>query len=68
MTKRINQSEIEVTPLGMCPCGKIIGTIGDTAVIHGTPTCDAFKNLEPDEFLTYVRRSRGIPDSALLEQ
>lgn len=50
-------------PLGQCVCGATI--FADTeqgAVIHGMPYCKAFEQLEPDEFLSYVRRSRGLPD------
>lgn len=52
--------------LGRCPCGKKIWADTQSyAVMHEIPYCQAFLKLEPDKFLTYVRRSRGIPDEAL---
>lgn len=33
------------------------------AVAHNLPQCREFVQLEPLEFLIYVRRSRGISDS-----
>ena len=51
------------TPLGLCPCGKAIGaSVAFGSVFHAFPPCPKFAELEPDEFLAYVRRSRGIPD------
>jgi hypothetical protein len=56
-------------PLGPCVCGKEIFASneesGIIAVMHTEPRCRKFDELEPDKFLTYIRRSRGIPDSAL---
>lgn len=50
--------------LGYCPCGKQIHASTDPpSVMHGVPWCAAFEALEPDEFLAYVRRSRGISDA-----
>lgn len=55
---------IQATDLGLCACGgKIAASMNPVAVVHSIPYCKAFEMLEPDEFLTYVRRSRGIPDS-----
>lgn len=53
-----------MTDLGLCPCGKqIFAFDGDfTGVVHDQPTCEEFELLGPNEFLTYVRRSRGITD------
>ena len=34
-------------------------------VIHELPQCEKFIELDPYEFLRYVRRSRGIPDAAV---
>ena len=49
--------------LGLCACGaKILADEKECAVAHELPYCKAFKELEPDEFLTYVRRWRGLPD------
>jgi hypothetical protein len=57
---------VQMDDLGKCPCGGRIGASAkDVSVVHSVPPCKAFEDLEPDEFLTYVRRSRGIPDSAL---
>jgi hypothetical protein len=44
---------------------RIYADVEQCAVVHEIPWCKQFMELEPDEFLTYVRRSRGIPDSAL---
>jgi hypothetical protein len=50
--------------LGLCPCGQpIFASSEPAAVIHGIPYCEQFLKLEPDEFLTYVRRFRRISDS-----
>jgi hypothetical protein len=55
---------IEAEDLGICPCGRrIYGNRKLFAVIHEAPICDQFRKLEPDEFLKYVRRFRGITDS-----
>jgi hypothetical protein len=55
--------------LGLCTCGgRIWADLETCAVMHSVPYCAAFRDLEPDKFLTYVRRSRGIPDSALSEK
>lgn len=54
--------------LGLCACGQRIYSCiieGIPAVMHELPYCRKFADLEPDKFLTYVRRSRGIPDEAL---
>jgi hypothetical protein len=49
--------------LGRCPCGaKIYADTKRCAVVHEEPVCSPFMELEPDEFLTFVRRSRGLPD------
>ena len=58
-----------VVDLGLCACGQRIYSSEDPiAVMHELPYCQKFKELEPVEFLTYVRRSRGIPDGALRVQ
>lgn len=53
---------------GICPCGGEF-TAGQVAegehqgapvVLHDKPLCAKFEELEPDEFLTYVRQSYGI--------
>ncbi len=54
---------LQVESLGMCVCGRqIYANVERGAVAHEMPECAAFEVFEPDEFLTYVRRSRGIPD------
>ena len=53
---------------GICPCGKgfTAGIVaegklkGISMVTHEEPICDKFRDLEPDEFLTHVRREWGI--------
>jgi hypothetical protein len=57
-----------VTDLGLCACGLRIYSCesnGVPAVMHDLPYCEKFRDLDPDKFLTYVRRSRGIPDAAV---
>jgi hypothetical protein len=57
---------IKTVDLGVCICGQpISASVEGCAVIHDMPLCQKFLDLEPDEFLTYVRRSRGIPDGAV---
>jgi hypothetical protein len=47
--------------LGLCPCGRqIYADVRQGAVMHEEPACKKFLELEPDKFLTYVRRSRGL--------
>lgn len=49
--------------LGRCVCGRqIYASVEQFAVLHHQPACRLFLDLEPVEFLAYVRRSRGIPD------
>jgi hypothetical protein len=49
--------------LGKCPCGGCIAVdMEKCAVIHAVPICKDFAVLEPDEFLAFVRRSRGLPN------
>ena len=59
------RESINAEDLGLCPCGgKIYADTVRCAVAHEDPVCAKFMELEPDEFLRYVRRSRGIPDPA----
>jgi len=52
--------------LGLCVCGRrIYASTQPPAVMHELPCCEKFLELEALEFLTYVRRSRGIPDYTL---
>lgn len=58
--------KLNVEELGLCACGRrIYADVTKGAVLHELPYCAAFRDLEPVQFLSYVRRSRGIPDSAL---
>ncbi len=58
---KIGQFNLEPKSLGLCPCGrKIYADVEKVAVMHEEPACEKFLELEPDKFLTYVRRSRGI--------
>lgn len=56
---------MQMESLGKCPCGGEIRaeTIITFSVTHTAPPCREFLELEPDEFLAYVRRSRGISDA-----
>lgn len=52
-----------------CPCGARLAIALDEqgepeGVLHGGTPCRKFEALEPDHFLTYVRRASGIPDPA----
>lgn len=48
--------------LGTCPCGKnIFVSVDDRCVAHDAPLCEAFSKMDPEEFITYVRKSRGLP-------
>jgi hypothetical protein len=50
---------LKAEPLGLCPCGgRIFASINPPAVMHAQPECDKFRELEPDDFLAYVRRTR----------
>lgn len=61
--KRELETTLIVEPLGLCVCGRKIAANADKgAVVHEVPYCEAFLKLDPLDFLTYVRRSRGIPD------
>ena len=65
--KRIEK--LTTQDLGLCPCGRRIyadSKIG--AVVHELPYCVQFRDLDPLEFLSYVRRSRGISDASVLIQ
>ena len=67
---RMKKRNIEnVEPLGRCPCGQnIFADVNVFAVIHGVPCCQMFRDLEPEDFLAYVRRSRGISDQEAEEE
>lgn len=55
--------KLQVEDLGFCPCGqRIYASVEHGAIAHDLPQCPEFEAMDPDEFLTYVRRSRGIPD------
>lgn len=55
--------ELNAEDCGLCVCGRrIYVDAKQFAVLHDEPACKMFLDLEPDEFLTYVRRSRAIPD------
>jgi len=58
---------LKMQDLGLCPCGQGIAACEDPpTVAHSLPECPAFSSLEPDEFLAYVRKSRGIADDGSL--
>lgn len=58
-----NFDAVNFEDLGLCPCGMRIGANAQTcAVIHELPPCQAFTDLEADDFLAYVRKSRGIDE------
>jgi hypothetical protein len=45
--------------LGLCPCGSRISVNAEQgAIAHEPPVCETFMKLEPDEFLSYVRKAR----------
>ncbi len=48
-----------------CPCGGKCDfaceeVTGHKLVIHSLPYCQKFEDMEPDVYLSYVRRSMGI--------
>jgi hypothetical protein len=56
--------EMELIPLGNCACGrKIYASKEPMAVAHELPYCKEFEELEPLEFVKFVRLSRGIGES-----
>lgn len=55
--------------LGLCVCGKEIFAGSESCeVLHMNPPCNVFLQLGVVEFLTFVRRSRGIPDDFVLKK
>ena len=53
--------DIMATPVGSCPCGgEIMVSTEPTGVGHAVPPCSKYLELEPDEFLAYVRKSREV--------
>jgi hypothetical protein len=53
--------KLNITELGKCPCGEYIGMDENRyAVIHSFPVCDKFDELEPNDFLKYIRQCRGM--------
>jgi hypothetical protein len=56
--------QVKMEALGKCPCGQnIYSSLNPPAVAHDAPHCVQFEMLAPTEFLTWVRRSRGISDT-----
>ena len=50
---------LSATDLGLCPCGKkIYANAKSGAVIHETPFCKNFEDLDPLEFIIFVRKYR----------
>jgi hypothetical protein len=57
----MSQSCEATDDLGRCPCGaRIWADTKNGAVIHEYPYCSPFEMLPPEQFLSYVRRSRAI--------
>ena len=55
----MTQHRVVMKSLGLCPCGQeVAASKKPAAVEHTQPTCKAFEDMEPDEFLAYVRKSR----------
>jgi hypothetical protein len=52
--------------IGLCPCcqNNLYADAHVGAIVHDFPPCGKFKELDPLDFIRYVRRSRGIPDAA----
>lgn len=56
--------KLDAHGLGKCPCGaEIYYTLDPPAVLHALPYCQKFIDLDVDEFLRYVRHTRGITDN-----
>lgn len=52
---------VNMQSLGTCPCGgKIAFSLDPPAVAHEPPICENFFLMDPDEFLTYIRKSLGL--------
>lgn len=59
----IQKKTVVMEHIGICPCGKnIFASRDEPCIAHDAPLCEAFDKMDPDEFVTYVRRSRGLPD------
>lgn len=63
------EMEFDTEVEGPCPCGGTF-TVGEAkkggekvgAVVHSIPFCEEFAKLGPGEYLTFVRRSFGLPE------
>lgn len=54
-------ADVVMQEFGKCPCGsRILITIYPPAVAHEPPVCEKFAELEPDDFLAYVRGTLEI--------
>jgi hypothetical protein len=61
MKNKNRKKKIYAEPLGRCACGgEIAADAEQGAVTHSFPVCQKYLELEPLEFLVYVRQSRGI--------
>lgn len=54
------QTPIRASYQGACLCGATFYVFENPpAVAHAQPTCKAYDDLEPDEFLAYLRTGRN---------
>lgn len=64
----VDEEGVRYEPLGTCPCGREVHyNLEQSSLLHQLPMCSAFERLDPADFATYMRRSRGIPDSLVDE-
>ena len=55
----------DFSDLGTCVCGRPIGMgylVQKPVVVHEMPFCEAFEIMGPIDFLTYVRKAKGLKD------
>lgn len=58
---------VEYSYIGRCLCGGEVHACADdpktSGVVHSLPTCPAFDSHDPADYVTWLRRGKGIPDS-----
>jgi hypothetical protein len=56
----ISKTLLDAEDLGLCPCGRrIYADVRKTGLLHEMPMCVPFEELQPEEFLRYVRIARS---------
>lgn len=44
-----------------CLCGSQIYADDNYGLLHELPVCEPFARMEPDEFVTWLRKQKGLP-------